>query len=170
MEEEEKTAERVQKREAVLKIFLACAGKVYADFKDLDERWAAVEWFHDNFYDIFDGDVEKTANNIVSAYMVMDKGCVDAEAKRQAQFGSERLASQRPKQDEQKPEKTEKPEKPEKLHKSKKQKQTEAGSSSDVPSNVEPVHRAMSAFVLFLHSFVELSAEEQRVFIRKLRE
>ena len=35
-------------------------------------------------------------------------------------------------------------------------------------SSVEPSHRAISALVTFLHSFVELSAEEQRVFIEKL--
>ena len=60
------------------------------------------------------------------------------------------------------------PEKPEK-QKAKKQKQTEAGASAVVPSSsVEPSHRAISALVTFLHSFVELSAEEQRVFIEKL--
>ena len=63
-----------------------------------------------------------------------------------AEVGSARVAGKRPKQDE----------KPEK-QKAKKQKQTEAGASAVVPSSsVEPSHRAMSALVTFLHSFVEL--------------
>ena len=176
-----------RKRAAVLRMFLDSAGVLYKQFKNDEERLNAIQWFNDNFQwrEAYNGDVEAAANDMVAAYMGIEQSNVDTETKKQAEFGSERVAGKRPKQDERMPEKPEKP-------KAKKQKQTgavssavvpsnvvagsssvdtsnvEAASSSVVPSNVEPSHRAMSALVTSLHSFVESSAEEQRVFMEKL--
>ena len=156
MEEEDR------KRAAVLRMFLDFYADVHKPFENDEER-LAIQWFNGAFKwcEVYKGDAQVAANDMVAAYMGITQSNVDAEAQKQAEFGSARVAAKRPKQ-----ERT--PEKPKKQE-AKKQKQAEAGASAaGSSSSVEPSDRAMSALVTFLHSFVELSAEEQRVFIEKL--
>ena len=78
-----------RKRAAVLRMFLDSAGIIYEQFNNNEERLNAIQWFNDNFEwrEVYTGDAETAANDMVAAYMMIEQSNVDTETKKQAEFG-----------------------------------------------------------------------------------
>ena len=157
------------KKRRVLEIFLNAAGTYYPAFADEQARRNAVAWFHNNFEwrEEFNMNEELAANDMTETYGRILASNVDSEAKREAEFKSERK-----KPDKRAAEQTNEVEQPKKPKQS-----SRAGSSSDVPLAgpapdvplAGPAPDAVSALVAFLRAFAAMTEAEQRALLEKLQ-
>ena len=151
--------EREDKKRRVRDIFLAAAGILYSAFANENEQNNAIAWFNDNFEwrEVYDGDEILAANDMTAAYAGIEQSDVDSEAKRQAEFKSERKQPEKRAAEQPKAKQPKKP-----------KQSSGGGSSSDVPL-ADPASDAMAALVAFMQAFAAMTEAEKRALLEKLQ-